>query len=159
MTETGFDRTGFVGSQPASWRRFVEEFTGTQVFEGLRMTLANRTAGEASRSAAEEESRAVWSLLEQVEEPRGCDVVCGGDARGGGGRRGVTARSGADPRVFAPAELEVEDGDDAGRGGGGVVERGAAGWKGVSEAGEEVVWGEDGANGDVRCLLGGSVVW
>ncbi|KAK8827375.1 hypothetical protein WA538_003338 [Blastocystis sp. DL] len=68
LSESGFDVAGFVGSQPASWRRFAEEFAGTQVFEGLRMALADRTAGKAPRSAAEAEAREVWSLLEQCAE-------------------------------------------------------------------------------------------
>ena len=143
-----------MGSQPTSWRRFAEEFAGTQVFEGLRMALADRTAGKAPRSAAEAEAREVWSLLEQVGFPRGCEVVCRGAAGGGRGRGGVTAGSGTDPRLSAPAELEVEDGDADGRGNGAVDERGAARRKRVPEAGEEVVWGENGANGGVRCLLG-----
>ena len=118
------------------------------------MALADRTAGKAPRSAAEAEAREVWSLLEQVGFPRGCEVVCGSTARGRGGRGGVTAGSGANPRLSAPAELEAEDGDAGGRGDGAVDERGAAGRKCVPEAGKEVVWGEDGETGGVRCLLG-----
>ena len=65
----------------------------------------------------------------------------------------MSTGSRADPRVFAPAELETEDGDDAGRGNGRVDQRCATRWDGVPETGEEVVWGEDEAYGSVLCLL------